>query len=318
VKKFLAVTICVAAYFACVPAGWAWGCRGHEVVAALAEKHLTPEAKQALLALLAANPIDPQLKRYCGERGLDPIVDAATWADDERNREPTTAPWHFIDIPLGSTQGAAAKYCGAGGCVTKAIVEQLAILKDRTAPATKRASALRFIIHFVGDLHQPLHGITNSDRGGNCVPLQYLQRRPHERNNSYTPNLHHIWDTEIPESQMQGADAGEFANTLDTMFASSYVEWQAGGMQLDNWAWESHEHAADTAYGALGTPIAVEADVPVNSCADDNNIGQRMLHKHIVVGMTYRDQAGSVSEERLAQAGVRLAMILNEAVKAGL
>ena len=318
VRKFFVVIACLATYFACASAGRAWGCRGHEVVAALAEKHLTPEAKQALLSLLTANPIDPQLKRYCGERGLDPIIDAATWADDERNKEPATAPWHFIDIPLGATQGPAAKYCGASGCVTKAITEQLAILKDKTAPRPKRAAALRFIIHFVGDLHQPLHGTTNSDRGGNCVALQYLQRRPHERNNSYTPNLHHIWDTEIPESQMQGADAGEFANTLDTMFASSYEEWQVGGMQVDNWAWESHQHAADTAYGALGTPLALEPDVPVNSCADDNNIGQRMLHKHMVVGMTYRDQAGSVAEERLAQAGIRLAMILNDAAKSGL
>ncbi len=92
----------VVSYFVCAPAGRAWGCRGHETIAALAEKHLTPEAKQALLALLTANPIDPQLKRFCGERGLDPIVDAATWADDERTKEPATAAWHFIDIPLGA------------------------------------------------------------------------------------------------------------------------------------------------------------------------------------------------------------------------
>ena len=302
----------------CAPAGRAWGCRGHETVAALAEKHLTPEAKQALLALLTANPIDPQLKRFCGDRGLDPFVDAAAWADDERTKEPATAPWHYIDIPLGAAQGSAANFCGAGGCVTKAITEQLAILKDKTAAGPKRAAALRFIIHFVGDLHQPLHGTTNSDRGGNCVPVQYLQRKPHARSDSYTPNLHHIWDTEIPESQMQGADAAEFASTLDSMFAGSFAEWQAAGMQLENWAWESHQHAADTAYGALGTPIAVEPDVPVNSCADDNNIGQRMLHKHIVAGTTYRDQAASVAEERLAQAGIRLAMILNDAAKAGL
>jgi hypothetical protein len=237
---------------------------------------------------------------------------------DERNKEPATAPWHYIDIPLGATRGSAANFCGAEGCVTKAIADQLAILKDKTVPGPKRAAALRFIIHFVGDLHQPLHGITNSDRGGNCVALQYMQRRPHERNNSYTPNLHHIWDTEIPESQMQGADAFEYANTLDAMFAGAFAEWQSGGMQLDNWAWESHQHAADTAYGALGTAIGVEPDVTVNSCADDNNIGQRMLHKHIVVGAAYRDQAGSVAEERLAQAGIRLAMILNEAAKGGL
>jgi len=304
--------------FSFAPAVRGWGCHGHETVAALAEKHLTPEAKQALLALLTSNPIDPQLKRFCGDTGLDPMVDAATWADDERTKDPATAPWHFIDIPLGVAQGSAENFCGAGGCVTKAITEQLAILKDKTAAGPKRAAALRFIIHFVGDLHQPLHATTNSDRGGNCVGLQYLQRRPHARNNSYTPNLHHIWDTEIPESQMQGADAVEFANTLDAMFAASLAEWQAGGMQLDNWAWESHQHAADTAYGVLGKSIAVEPDVPVNSCADDNNIGQRMLHKHIVVGVTYRDQAGSVAEERLAQAGIRLAMILNDAAKTGL
>jgi hypothetical protein len=305
-------------YLAFAPAANAWGCRGHETVAALAEKHLTPQAKQALLELLTANPIDPQLKRYCGQRGLDPFVDASTWADDERGREPATAPWHFIDIPLSATHGSAQSFCGAGGCVTQAIAEQLAILKDKHAPGSKRAAALRYIIHFVGDLHQPLHGSTNSDRGGNCVPVKYFARNPHARNNSYTPNLHHVWDTEIPESQMQGADPAEFADTLDAAFESSFAAWQQGGMQLEAWAWESHDHALETAYGALGKPIAVEPDVPVNSCADDNNIGDRMLHKHIVIAAVYRDQAASVVEERLAQAGIRLAMILNDAAKAGL
>jgi len=300
------------------PAAEAWGCRGHQAVAALAEKHLTPQAKQALLALLTANPIDPQLKRYCGQTGLDPFVDASTWADDERGRDPSTAPWHFIDIPIGVTHGSAQTYCGAGGCVLSAITAQLAILKDKNAPAAKRADALRFIIHFVGDLHQPLHGSTNSDRGGNCVPVKYFARNPHAHNNSYTPNLHHVWDTEIPESQMQGADAAEFADTLDAAFESSFAAWQQGGMQLDAWAWESHDHAVETAYGAFAKPIPVEPDVPLNNCADDNNIGQRMLHKHLVIGIPYRDQAGAVAEERLAQAGIRLAMILNDAAKSGL
>jgi hypothetical protein len=317
-RTFARLLVLPALYFACTPAGRAWGCRGHETVAALAEKHLTPEAKQALLALLTANPIDPQLKRYCGERGLDALVDAATWADDERGKDPTTAPWHFVDIPLGAKQGPITNFCAAGGCVTKAIAEQLAILKDKTAAGAKRAAALRFVIHFVGDLHQPMHGVSNNDRGGNCVALQYVRRKPRARNNSYTPNLHHIWDTEIPEYQMQGADAAEYADTLDATYGGAFAKWQAGGMQLENWAWESHEHAAETAYGALGTPIGVEPEVAVKSCADDNNIGERMLQKRIVVGAMYRDQAGLVAEERLAQAGIRLAMILNEAAKEGL
>ena len=300
------------------PVAEAWGCRGHETIAVLAEKHLDPTAKQSLLALLAANPIDPQLKRYCGQTGQDAFVDSSTWADDERGRDPSTATWHFIDIPLAVAHGSAKDFCGAGGCVLSAITDQLAILKDKNAPGAKRAAALRFIIHFVGDLHQPLHGTTNSDRGGNCVPVKYFTRNPHTRNNSYIPNLHHVWDTEIPESQMLGADPLEFADTLDAAFASSFAAWQQRGMQLEAWAWESHDHAVETAYGAFSKPIPVEPDVPVTSCTDDNNIGQRMLHKHLVIGTVYRDQAGSVVEERLAQAGIRLAMILNEAAKNGL
>jgi hypothetical protein len=116
---------------------------------------------------------------------------------------------------------------------------------------------------------------------------------------------------------MLGADAAEFADTLDAAFETSFAAWQQGGMQLDAWAWESHDHAVDTAYGAFGKPFPVEPDVPINTCADNNNIGQRMLHKHLVIGVPYRDQAGAVVEERLAQAGIRLAMILNDATKAG-
>jgi hypothetical protein len=117
---------------------------------------------------------------------------------------------------------------------------------------------------------------------------------------------------------MLGADPAEFADTLDAAFEGSFAAWQQGGMQLDAWAWESHDHAAETAYGAFSKPVAIEPDVPVNACSDDNNIAQRMLHKHLVIGPAYRDQAASVVEERLAQAGIRLAMILNDAAKAGL
>jgi hypothetical protein len=316
-KHFLVcfLVICALA-FACAPSVQAWGCKGHQTAALLAEKHLSPEAKQMVQTLLTQNPIDPALKRFCGSFGLDPMADSATWADDERAQDPTTGPWHFIDIPLGVTdEKKVESFCGAEGCVTKAITQQLAILKDKTASGANRANALRFIIHFVGDLHQPLHGTTNDDRGGNCVPVKYFNRNPHAKNNSYTPNLHHIWDTEIVERDMEGADVEEFANTLDAKFTDSLAEWQQGGMQLDAWAWESHQHSVDTAYGALPVHIAPEPDVPVNSCADDHNIGLRMLHKHIVVGAGYQDVAAAVAEERIAQAGIRLAMILNDAAK---
>src|ERR1700746_4063160 len=102
--RFARMSLCVLAVvfsFANAPAALAWGCKGHQTVAYLAEKHLTPEAKEMFQSLLTENPIDPQLKRYCGNALTDVFADAATWADDERTKAPKTAPWHFIDIPLG-------------------------------------------------------------------------------------------------------------------------------------------------------------------------------------------------------------------------
>src|SRR5580692_10702534 len=253
------------------PAAKAWGCKGHQTVAYLAEKHLTPEAKQMFEALLTENPVDPQLKRYCGNAVTNVFADAATWADDERTKAPKTAPWHFIDIPLGAKRNQVSESCGATGCVTQAIVTQLAILKDKNAAAADRAAALRFIIHFVGDLHQPLHATTNSDRGANCVPVKFFRRNPHASGGSYTPNLHAIWDTDMVERNMEGASPSEYADTLDTQFAGSTAEWTHSGMQLEDWAWEGHQHAADTSYGALSIKIAIEPNVPVEKCTDDNN-----------------------------------------------
>lgn len=303
---------------AIAPQAQAWGCKGHQTVAYLAEKHLTAEAKTLFQTLLTSNPIDPNLKRYCGNALTDPFADAATWADDERTVQPKTAAWHFLDIPLSVTQASqASQYCGAGGCVTQAINQQLAILNDKTASAANRAQALRFIIHFVGDLHQPLHTSTNSDRGANCVPVKFFNRNPHAASGgSYSPNLHATWDTDILERQMEGADPSEFADTLNTQYAGSFAEWQQGGMQLENWAWEGHQHAVATSYGALPVKIAFEPDVTVSTCTDDNNIGNRMLHLHETISQSYQDAAVPVIEERLAQAGIRLAMILNAAAKA--
>jgi hypothetical protein len=308
------VLAAAGALFFC-PVAQAWGCKGHQTVALLAEKHLTPAAKQMFVALLQNNPIDPKLARFCGAEAADDFADAATWADDVRALRPETAPWHFLDIPRGAPRGPLAPFCAAAGCVTQAIEQQLAILKDKTAASAKRAEALRFLIHFVGDLHQPLHTTTNGDRGGNCVPVKYFRRTPHQHDTSYEPNLHHLWDVEILERNAAGADPAEIADFLEAGFASEFPNWQQAGKHLEDWAWEGHEHAEETAYGALAKKIAVEPDVPVHTCADNREIGARMLHKHIVAGQTYQDEAASVVEERLAQAGIRLALLLNEAAK---
>jgi hypothetical protein len=266
-------------------------------------------------AILKAKPLDPGSPHYCGNEIKDPVEEGATWPDDIRG-ERKNGNWHYIDIPRGAKRGPIDQYCGKSGCVTQAIAEQTAILKDKNASPEKRADAVRYIIHFVGDLHQPLHAATNDDEGGNCVPLNYLQRIAHERNRAYSPNLHAVWDTAILEVDMQGADPGEFAETLAQKFAADVAGWQQAGIHVDDWAWESHDAAESAVYGELTPKIPVESSVPVHSCMDDNNIGQRLLSLHITAAQPYQQKSSPVVERRIAQAGVRLAMILNDAAKA--
>src|SRR5260370_359766 len=169
--------------------------------------------------LLGENPIDPKLRRWCGNATMDLMVDASTWPDDVRN-ERKNGPWHYIDIPRGKHKGDLTEYCGADGCVTRAIEEQRAILKDKSADPLKRAEAIRYLIHFVGDLHQPLHAINNADNGGNCVPAKFFRHDPlpnplHPEREDYSPNLHQIWDTEIVERDMEISNPFRYADELE-------------------------------------------------------------------------------------------------------
>ena len=301
------------------PSARAWGCKGHQTVALIAEKHLTPEALQMIQKLLSSSPIDPKLKRWCGNATADLMVDASTWPDDVRN-ERNNGPWHYIDIPRGKRKGSLDEYCGAEGCVTRAIREQRAILKDKSADPLKRAEAIRYLIHFVGDMHQPLHAINNADNGGNCVPVKYLHHEPvpnplHPEREDFSPNLHQIWDTEIVERDMEISNPQRYADELDQRFRTESATWEAADIHIDNWAWESHERAETVAYEAFAEKIGIEPDLKLKSCAENKHMGKRMFEKHLVAGEAYQSSAAKAAETGLAEAGVRLAMILNDAAK---
>ena len=302
------------------PSAQAWGCKGHQTVALIAEKHLTPEARQVVLKLLGDNPMDPKLRRWCGNATTDLMVDASTWPDDVRN-ERKNGPWHYIDIPRGKHKGELDEFCGTDGCVTRAIEEQRAILKDKSADSLKRAEAIRYLIHFVGDMHQPLHAITNADNGGNCTAVKYFRHEPlpnalHPEREDYSPNLHQIWDTEIVERDMEISNPLRYADELDERFHTESAAWEAAGIHVDNWAWESHERAETAVYDAFPEKIGIEPGMKLKSCADNNHMGKRMFDKHLAVGETYQSNAAKAAETALAEAGVRLAMILNDAAKA--
>ena len=297
------------------PSAWGWGCKGHQVVALVAEKNLTPHARSMAMQILAAGPTSPDLRRYCGNSGLDPLADSSTWADDERSVQSETAGWHFLDIPRGAPKGDIAQYCPtSSGCVTSAIADQLAVLRNPGASAEVRADALRFVIHFIGDLHQPLHATTNDDRGGNCVPVAFFGRAPEETNpvkEDYRPNLHGIWDTDIIEHFTQGRTAQQIADELDIKFKAQIPSWESEPVDLTAWAWESQQVAENVVYGKLPTKVAVEKPRQVNTCADDDHISTRMLKLHEQLGDDYQKAAEGVIQERLAKAGIRLAAVLN-------
>src|SRR5271154_6642055 len=116
-RAFLLALVLLAA----VPTAWGWGCKGHEIVALVAEAHLNPRARTMAFKILADGPTSPTLSRYCKEPGLDAFVDSSTWADDERTVLPDTAPRHFIDIPRGARESSISAYCpSATGCITTA------------------------------------------------------------------------------------------------------------------------------------------------------------------------------------------------------
>jgi hypothetical protein len=291
----------------------AWGCDGHELVALVAQKHMNPRAQKEAEELLQQNPIDPSLKRYCSTRSTDPFVDSATWADDYRDVDKSTGDWHYLDIPLGADDSNPDQFCPAAGCVTKAITDQVAILKSSDADSQKRAMALRFVIHFTGDLHQPLHVVTNTDRGGNCVPVAYFTRKPKaDGHGGYSPNLHHVWDTEIVQRMMGKRSLEQVASDLDGAFKSRASTWQAGGIDLAAWAQETHGLAVDIAYGKLPVMVHVEEVQPIKTCTDDDDIGQRMLALDETIGKSYEASAELTVKRQLARAGVRLALILND------
>jgi nuclease S1 len=294
----------------------AWGCEGHQVVALLAEKHLTPHALAMSKKILAEVPIDPALSRYCKEGGIDALADASTWPDDMRGLRPETAPWHYVDIPLGTTRRDVEKFCDPKeGCVTRAITEELATLRSVDADPKERADALRFLIHFVGDLHQPLHAATNNDQGGNCVPVAFFDALPQLRNprtESYAPNLHGVWDTDILERATTGKTVDQVASDLDHSFQKQMARWQKGPANIDAWTWESYQLAVKTVYGKLPVRIAAETPQPVATCADDDHISTRMLKLDERLTDPYQNMAVPIVRERMAQAGARLALLLNQ------
>jgi hypothetical protein len=301
----------LAAFPLLTGSAFGWGCEGHQMIALIARAHLTPAVSIAVDRLLLEKPIDPQLSRFCKDRPNDPMADAATWADDARTIE-KTGDWHFIDIPLAAhTDSDAMKWCkpapdGQPGCIVGAIEYEWAILRDKSQPALVRAKALRYLIHFVGDLSQPLHASDNHDRGGNCTEIRFFAEP--------TPqNLHAIWDYKIiaRDLEITKATQAQYARTLDEDFARNWPLWGESKVNVLAWTWDSHALASTVVYADLKPPIPISTAGTADQ-AECTAERAAVASLHISIDDEYAGHALTVIREQLAKAGYRLAGLLNQ------
>ena len=269
---------------ACPPAAFGWGEDGHVIVSRIAETYLEPTTRQAIEDLLGKD-----------ETIATPGV--CLWPDNIRSKKlfpdkyPNNDKWHYINIELKK------KYLPLddNDNVVGAVERFAAVLADPLVPKEERVHALKFVVHFVGDMHQPLHcSNRNNDRGGNLVRVKSVLGKAEDR-----LNLHWVWDSHIVKADMAGLMAADYAERLVKEVETGHQEaWRKGDVL--EWAWGVHEVAVKTVYH-----YADGSDLPAP--ADPKEPATLELTKD-----NYVEKNRPVVREQLKKAGVRLAKVLND------
>ncbi len=251
---------------------FAWGPKGHQVVGDVAQSHLTETARRNLQALL----------------GDATLASVANWADDIKGKRPETAGWHYVDIPKDGGSFSQARDCyrpddkhpstkdDHHNCVVDRISMFKQVLGDANASQADRIEALKFIVHFVGDLHQPLHSVEEA-RGGNDI---HVVEFGSPQCGNRPCNFHFVWDISLIEHT--GLSEQDYVSRVEQLIASRSLQSKATGTPED-WANESFR-------------VAQKIWLNDGGAVDE---------------AYYQANIGTV-DERLALAGLRLAGLLND------
>jgi len=242
-----------------------WGYTGHRTIGLMTENHLTPTAKAAVKELL----------------GDTSIADACTWADDARRESQfaTTANWHFLNLPLGLNYENFKKYVDTmkSENVYSELINSEKQLTDKNTSRQQKIYALKFLMHFVGDLHQPMHISRAEDKGGSTIQVNY---------NEKGTNLHSLWDTRMLERE--GLTFDQLAVKFDQVSQADIKKWQSDPAML--WIWESYQ---------ISSELYIEIE---------------QLNKKIIDDAYYQKHMPTV-QKRMQQAAIRLAGVLNRIYK---
>jgi hypothetical protein len=299
-KNFLTMGLVVVFGALAAQSAMAWGSTGHHIVAIIAEQRLSPGVRAKVRALLMDGKYSMADISTCADQ-LRGNPRGTPTAQDLMCRSlagevpSTNGTWHYIDIPVPLKSKSLAAYCPDNNCVTARInsfSETLRTSKDDAA----RRQALLFLVHFVGDIHQPLHAVEREcDRGGNSERVNFFldgDKRPNQ-------TLHSVWDSSELDLLMKDENI-----TDERVYAGMLL---AGIKPRDaqKWAQASAEQVAWESYG-----IAVRKvyrGIPLQDFCGKEKPPQPMVTD---LTMTYENEGTKIVHERLQKAGVRLAAIL--------
>ena len=238
----------------------AWGVTGHRVVAEIAENHLTNRAKRKLKKLI----------------GKQKLAYWANWPDNVRNSPEwkNTSTWHYVNIPPQESKEQFIEQLKNNNKpnIYTAIQNVKGIIVDKNTPDADREIYLRFLVHFLGDMMQPMHTGREEDLGGNLIKIQFFKK---------DTNLHSLWDSGLIDNTKYSYT--EYARVLDVKSKEEIKQIQSGS--LEDWLYESHQ-AANQLYASVK---------PGENYSYD-----------------YQEQYKDLLERQLLYAGLRLAKILNE------
>lgn len=249
----------------------AWGWEAHKLVCALAEEQLTPTARTLVDRLMEDGA---ELKK--GGRNF---AESCLWPDNVKySSHQSTYEHHFINVPSDALSVDFARDCAAINCTAASLQQALTYLSQPTdgdRSELRRAAALRFLGHYVGDMHQPLHVGNSADWGGNKITVRWRGEET---------NLHAMWDYVMPEKMgLKHPDSVRFLMTVTSNLDPDYDN-------VPNWFNESlalaRSHAYVDEHGKLIKPGATVSD-------------------------DYFERAKPILIERIALAGARLADMLN-------
>ena len=263
-RRFLAGLL---AALAVAPAVHAWGRQGHAIVAELAQRRLSPAA-------------EAEVERLLAPENTKSLADVASWADELRGDDTradlakATSKLHYINFRADDCVYVPPRDCANGQCVVGGLDRYVAVLADRTQPDAARLEALKFVVHFVGDVHQPLHAGNRDDKGGNAYQVQFQAKGT---------NLHSVWDSGL--------------------LGTHGKDWQAYAQELD-------ARPAETLPAAIAPRDNVYAQWAEQSCAASRDIYPDG-HK---IDDAYGAAELPLAERQLRVAGVRLAEVLNRAL----